>query len=138
MKLLLDANIFLELFLKQRQMAEARTLLEGDTHELHISIFSLYSIGILLQRRNRVRQWKRFLRDMIQTGLVKVLVLEIDELAEIFQTAHVLSLDFDDAYQYLTAEKYNLTLVSFDKDFDFTPRGRMSPQAINQSNTPTS
>jgi len=36
-------------------------------------------------------------------------------------------LDFDDAYQYVAAEKYDLTLVSFDADFDRTPRGRRTP-----------
>jgi hypothetical protein len=31
-------------------------------------------------------------------------------------------LDFDDAYQYLAAEKFRLTLVSFDRDFDGTEK----------------
>lgn len=39
-------------------------------------------------------------------------------------------LDFDDAYQYAVAEKHNLTLVSFDKDFDRTERGRKTPAEI--------
>ncbi|HOV21970.1 MAG TPA: hypothetical protein P5150_03165 [Candidatus Ratteibacteria bacterium] len=30
------------------------------------------------------------------------------------------NLDFDDTYQYVSAEKYGLTLVSFDSDFDST------------------
>ena len=34
------------------------------------------------------------------------------------------SFDFDDAYRYVAAEQYNLTLVSFDSDFDRTERGR--------------
>jgi hypothetical protein len=32
------------------------------------------------------------------------------------------ALDFDDAYQYVVAEKYDLQLVSFDADFDRTER----------------
>jgi predicted nucleic acid-binding protein len=39
-------------------------------------------------------------------------------------------LDFDDAYQYLAAVKYNLTLVSFDSDFDRTERGRRTPAEV--------
>jgi len=39
-------------------------------------------------------------------------------------------LDFDDAYQYCSAEKYHLTLVSFDGDFDRTDRGRMTPEHV--------
>ena len=38
--------------------------------------------------------------------------------------------DFDDAYQYVIAEKYNLTIISFDTDFDRTERGRKTPAEI--------
>jgi predicted nucleic acid-binding protein len=40
------------------------------------------------------------------------------------------NLDFDDAYQYITAEKNDLTLVSFDADFDRTEGGKKSPEVI--------
>ena len=36
-------------------------------------------------------------------------------------------LDFDDAYQYAVAERYGLTIISFDSDFDRTERGRKPP-----------
>lgn len=39
-------------------------------------------------------------------------------------------LDFDDAYQYAVAEQYGLSIVSFDKDFDRTEKGRMEPQDL--------
>ena len=39
---------------------------------------------------------------------------------------------FDDAYQYLAAENI-ITLLSFDKDFDLTPRGRKTPSMIQSS-----
>ncbi len=39
-------------------------------------------------------------------------------------------LDFDDAYQYVAAEMYDLELVSFDGDFDRTERGRITPGEI--------
>ena len=39
-------------------------------------------------------------------------------------------LDFDDAYQYVAAEKNDLTIVSFDKDFDRTERGRVPPSEV--------
>jgi predicted nucleic acid-binding protein len=42
------------------------------------------------------------------------------------------NLDFDDAYQYTAAEKYDLTLVSFDSDFDHTERGRKTPAEVLQ------
>lgn len=36
-------------------------------------------------------------------------------------------LDFDDAYQYVIAKRDNLTLVSFDADFDRTDLQRRTP-----------
>jgi predicted nucleic acid-binding protein len=42
-------------------------------------------------------------------------------------------LDFDDAYQYVAADKHNLVIVSFDGDFDRTERGRKTPQAVLQT-----
>jgi predicted nucleic acid-binding protein len=39
-------------------------------------------------------------------------------------------LDFDDAYQYVAAEREQATLVSFDKDFDKTEQGRQTPGQV--------
>ena len=48
-----------------------------------------------------------------------------------------LTLDFDDAVQYVAAERDDLTLVSLDADFDRTPRGRKTPaQALAEFTTP--
>jgi uncharacterized protein len=46
------------------------------------------------------------------------------------QVAAAFRLDFDDAYQYVVAEKFDLILVSFDKDFDRTDRKRIIPADI--------
>ena len=42
-------------------------------------------------------------------------------------TADKFNLDFDDAYQYAVAAKYELQLISFDTDFDRTERKRKEP-----------
>ncbi len=39
-------------------------------------------------------------------------------------------LDFDDAYQYVAAEKQGLVIVSFDGDFNRTTRGKKTPTEI--------
>lgn len=39
-------------------------------------------------------------------------------------------LDFDDAYQYVAAEKYGIELISFDSDFDQTKHGRKTPDEV--------
>jgi predicted nucleic acid-binding protein len=51
----------------------------------------------------------------------------LEELASLGETARNLNLDFDDAYQYVLAQRRGLRLVSFDADFDRTPLGRVTP-----------
>ena len=120
------------------QAMNARLLMNDRRHALHISIFSLHSIGVNLLRQHLAQRWQRFLREMVLSGQVQTLTLPVTELMRIPVIVQQHSLDFDDAYQYLTAEHFQLTLVSFDKDFDRTPRGRQTPQAILQlPNNPT-
>jgi len=45
--------------------------------------------------------------------------------------ANSFGLDFDDAYQYALAVKYDLTIVSFDSDFDRTTRGRAGGYSLS-------
>ncbi|MBI1762636.1 MAG: PIN domain-containing protein [Acidobacteria bacterium] len=132
MKLLLDTNVFAEVMFRQRQAAVAQKLLDDTSHELFITTFALFSIGLLLFRRGYATYWPRFINDLIASGRVQVVSLAHQELATLLQVAQQLSLDFDDAYQYVAAENYGLTLVSFDGDFDHTPHGRQTPQAILQ------
>jgi uncharacterized protein len=52
------------------------------------------------------------------------------EMEQVVDTASKFSLDFDDAYQYVVAEKYGLMIVSLDHDFDRTARGRKEPADV--------
>jgi len=47
---------------------------------------------------------------------------------ELVRVMEQFNLDFDDAYHYVAARKYNLILVSFDSDFDRTPFGKKEPR----------
>jgi len=66
------------------------------------------------------------------TGGFKVAIraLQSVELKSLHGIAQSFNLDFDDAYQYSVAEKYNLQLISFDQDFDRSKRKRKEPSAI--------
>jgi predicted nucleic acid-binding protein len=127
MKLLLDTNVFLEIFLEQDQAAEARSLLSrGDDHEFFTSDFSVHSIGLLLFRRKQHQAFRLFLKDVLLTASASLLSLGVADMDSIVAAAQRFNLDFDDAYQYVAAEKYDLTLVSLDDDFDRTERGRQT------------
>ncbi len=56
--------------------------------------------------------------------------LTLEELKDVIDAAATFNLDFDDAYQYVIAEKFDLTIASFDADFDRTVRGRRTPAAV--------
>lgn len=72
----------------------------------------------------------RFAQDVFVDGAVSLIHLEPEDTPQLVHVMTQFNLDFDDAYQYVVAEKYNLTLVSLDGDFDRTERGRHTPQEI--------
>jgi len=131
MKLLVDTNIFLEVLLEQARATEAKEFLaKADVHDFFISDFSLHSIGLILLRRYRSAAFRQFLADMVIGAGSTVALLHADEIDAVIDYAATFNLDFDDAYQYAVAEKYDLMIISFDKDFDGTTRGRREPAAI--------
>ena len=75
----------------------------------------------------------RFVADALEQAGTRLLRLSAVDMKALLAVRKQFGLDFDDAYQYVAAEKFNLTLLSFDKDFDRTPRGRLTPSAIHLS-----
>ena len=67
--------------------------------------------------------------DIKRSGL-RVASLDLPDYPAIVTYANEYHLDFDDAYQYAVAERYDLTIVSFDHDFDQTEKGRVLPMDI--------
>ncbi|MBS1790997.1 MAG: type II toxin-antitoxin system VapC family toxin [Acidobacteria bacterium] len=133
MKLLIDSNVFLEVLLEQADSDAAEEFLaRSDQHDFFVSDFSLHSISLIVLRHKSLTLLETFLADTILSGSVAQISIPALELNDVLSNMHLLKLDFDDSYQYTLAEKNGLTLVSFDKDFDHTPNGRQTPQAINQ------
>ena len=132
MKLLVDTNVFLEILLSDSRSDEARGFLENPNgHELFVSDFALHSIGLLLLRRSLPEVFVQFLEDTIDAIGVKMVSLTEQELRTVVSNASAFDFDFDDAYQYSVAEKYDFTLISFDTDFDRSKRGRKSPADVS-------
>lgn len=68
--------------------------------------------------------------DLLITGGIHLVQIGLENMQRVMQTSQSLNLDFDDAYQYVIAELYDLTIVSFDADFDRTPRKRKTPTEV--------
>ena len=125
---LIDTNIIIELLLEQEKAKDVRKFFdEIPSSEIFISDFSLHSIGIFLLKIKMPDVLRRFIEDLIMFGDIQVLSLNSSELIDVMEIAGRFHLDFDDAYQYTIAEKYDLHIISFDKDFDKTEKKRKEP-----------
>jgi len=128
---LLDTNIWLERMLQQARSEEVRRLLDQvPSDHLLITDFSLHSIGVILNRLNRRDEFLGFVRDLFIDGAVALVSLEPGDMERLVAVMDRFGLDFDDAYQYVAAERYEVELVSFDGDFDGTERGRVTPGEV--------
>lgn len=97
---------------------------------MFLTDFALHSLAVILLRLKQPEVWRTFLQDTMIHGRVGLLSLTPDELVTLHTTMESYGLDFDDAYQYAVAERDALILVSFDTDFDRTPRGRKTPKDL--------
>lgn len=128
---LLDTNIFLELLLDQKEAASVQTLFTTRAPaDLHISDLAFHSIGIILYQKKAARLFSDLVRDLFGEGGITILSLTSEDIVRVEQVASAFGLDFDDAYQYVVAEKFDLVLVSFDTDFDRTDKKRIMPAGI--------
>jgi len=129
---LIDTNIWLELMLQQDKAREVSSFFRAvDASSLAITDFSLYSIGIILARLKKFDVFDDFVADTLEGDSVNRICLDLAGLRRISAMQEQFNLDFDDAYQYVAATDNELTLVSFDTDFDRTPLKRTTPAAIS-------
>lgn len=128
---LIDTNIILEYLLDQEKSGDVeRFFLEMSADQLYLSEFSLYSLGIICGKRKKEDAFLEFVDDVILSSGMRILRLIPQDYLHLIQVQKKFRLDFDDAYQYCLAEKYNLEIVSFDSDFDTTDRKRKVPSEI--------
>jgi predicted nucleic acid-binding protein len=69
-------------------------------------------------------------KDVFTEGAVVLVRLDPEDMPSVVRAIEQFGLDFDDAYHYVIAEKYDLAIISFDGDFDRTGRGRKTPSQI--------
>lgn len=112
---LIDTNIFLELLLDQEKAVNCRRFLNKNSGSIHLSDFTLHSIGVILMRHKKAEIFLRFVADVLPNSIV--FSLPHSRYKNIVGVSNSMKLDFDDAYQYLIALEFNLTIVTLDSDF---------------------
>jgi len=126
---LLDTNIWLERLLAQAQSEVVGQLLDTvTTDQLLMSDFTLHSIGVILGRLGEGAVFTQFVQDILVDGGVALISLAPAAMQRVVAVMEGYHLDFDDAYQYVVAEREDALIVSFDGDFDQTERGRLTPE----------
>jgi predicted nucleic acid-binding protein len=112
---LIDTNIFLEILLKQDRSEECKKFLQSNIESLHISDFSLHSIGVILFRQKETSVFKSYIEDILP--LIKLISLPKSVYPQLLEIKESIDLDFDDIYQYLICRTFSLKLITMDQDF---------------------
>lgn len=130
-KYLLDTNIWLERLLDQDNSDLVKKLLNTiPLNQLFISDFSLHSIGVILSKHNKFDVLESFIKDLFYEGNIEQIALEPNDFSEIISNIRKYKLDFDDAYQLSISNKYQMTIVTFDKDFDVDGIRKANPKEL--------
>jgi predicted nucleic acid-binding protein len=125
-KYLLDSNVWLDVITQGAHCQETSEMLKAAVPgSLATSDFSVHTVGLVLSRRDP-EPFRRFLADLARHH-VFTLHLAPPDLYNVLDKMMQYVLDFDDAFQYIIAERNELRIVSFDSDFDRTPQGRLTP-----------
>ena len=128
---LVDTNVWLERLLDQERSEEVGRFLDQiPPAQYCLTEFAFHSIGISLIRLAKKDLLLKFVRDTIGDQTVVLVRLGPEDIERVVAATERFKLDFDDAYQYVAAEKHNMTLVSLDADFDRTERGRKTPAEV--------
>lgn len=128
---LLDSNIWLERLLGQAQSAVVGQLLDQlPTDQILMTDFTFHSLGVILNRLGQRSVFTLFVQDVLIDGGVALTSLPPTAMQRVVAVMEQFGLDFDDAYQYVAAERENVAIISFDTHFDQTDRGRQTPAQI--------
>jgi uncharacterized protein len=128
---LVDTNIWLESLLNQDKSDIVFKFLDTiPLDQIFISDFALHSIGVIMSRLNKLDILDKFVNDLFFNGLIEQLSLDPNDFTDIISNIKKYKLDFDDAYQLTISLKYDMTVVTFDKDFNIQGINKKSPGEI--------
>ncbi len=125
---LVDTNLWLERLLDQEQAETVKEFLDTiPSDNLYLSDFSLHSIGVILDRLEKIALFNNFISDLFLDGNVSCLGIEPLDNIDVSKLITDKNLDYDDAYQVAVSQKYNIEIVTFDKDFKKSGIKTLSP-----------
>lgn len=128
---LLDTNIWLERLLGQEQSKIVAELLDSlSPSDMCMTDFRLHSVGVICNRLKQEDVFVKFVDDVLIDAGVVLVSIPANKMKRVVEIMDRFRLDFDDAYQYVAAEIQGATIVSFDKDFDKTEQGRLTPMQV--------
>jgi predicted nucleic acid-binding protein len=128
---LVDTNVWLERLLDQKKSEIASRFFNLiPTDELFVSDFSIHSIGVILSRLKKLAVFDKFIDDLFVNGQLEQLTLDPIDLLDVMNNIRRYKLDFDDSYQFSIAQKFDLILVTFDKDFNVRGIKKNTPDEI--------
>ncbi|WP_366144134.1 PIN domain-containing protein [Methanoregula sp.] len=113
---LIDTNIFLEILLNDSKRTQCEIFLNNNIGSLHITDFSLHSIGVVLYNKHKIGLYARFIKDVMPSVQIETIPIDYHFLID---NGHITyHFDFDDAYQYGAAKYHGLILKTLDHHFD--------------------
>ncbi len=128
---LVDTNVWLKRLLDQDKSEVVSRFLDTiSLEQIYISDFALHSIGVILSRFKRFEILERFIKDIFFNGRIAQVTLSPYDLIDVISSMERYGLDFDDSYQLSVSIKYDMIIVTFDKDFDIEGIRKISPEQI--------
>ena len=132
-KYLVDTNVWLEELLAQEKSEIVAHFLEQiSLDDIFVSDFTIHSIGVILSRYKKLDVFSEFLEDLFVNGQLKQLSLLPSDLFMVISNMREFNLDFDDAYQLSVSQKFDLVILTFDKDFNAKGIRKSTPEEIIQ------
>ena len=129
--ILIDTNIFLELLLGQKRVAECQRLLDAVSRgekEALVTHFTVHAVEATLRTGEPLTI---FLRNLDHSLGLYIYDTDISEEMAAGLVSEKIERDFDDALQYYVAKKLGVeSSVSFDEHFDGLDIKRVEPRVI--------
>jgi len=130
--MLIDANIFIEIARNQKHKDACRDLIDAIAEEMIVEevYLSKFSLGAIEAMLSKNEEFVREILLLIFHDIIKIKDTTIDDDLMINAAKKDLELNFDDAVQFVVANKLGTYLVTYDKDFDDTSLQTKTPEEV--------